>query len=91
MRVGSHPTTRMVRAKREFLAVAGVDAAIRRAHDISRRPSKVWKGTRVWQIQCTGTSGRGPHVQFVPAVILWVLIDPRLFRCPFHAHDLRTP
>ena len=76
-----------VRAKAALRATRGIDGTVRRAHEIATRHTKLWRGRRVWPIQCTGTSGKGPHQMHVEAAVLWSLIDLETFRCPYHAHD----
>ena len=75
------------RAKAALVAARGVDGAVRRAREITGRSSRLWRGRRVWQIRCTGTSGNGPHELYLEAAVLWSLIDLRAFRCPYHAND----
>ena len=77
------------RAKKTLRALRGIDGAVRRAREIAALDSKLWRGRRVWRIRCTGTSGQGTHEMYVEAAHLWSLIDLRIFRCPYHAHDLR--
>ena len=84
MRIGSHPSARMARAKRAFLEFRGVAAAVERGKAIAARPSKCWHGIRVYSISCHATYGKGPHIYFVPAGLLWSLITLEAFRCPYH-------
>ena len=77
------------RAKAALRAARGVDAAVRRAHEIAARKSKLWRGRRVWPVRCTGASGKGPHQMYVEAAVLWSITDMKTFRCPYHANDPR--
>ncbi|MCY4634987.1 MAG: hypothetical protein OXG04_10875 [Acidobacteria bacterium] len=77
------------RAKAALRAARGVDAAVRRAHEIAARKSKLWRGRLVSPVRCTGASGKGPHQMHVEAAVLWSLIDLETFRCPHHANDPR--
>lgn len=78
---------RAVAAFLEYAAALNLDpaqAAERRRAQIAVLASKVWKGQRVYRVQCDGDFGRGPHVMWVPERILWSLIDPTVYRCAFH-------
>lgn len=56
-----------------------------RAAEIAALPTKDWKGSPVYQLRCAGDFGRGPHDVWLPAYVLWSLIDLRHYRCPYHA------
>lgn len=52
---------------------------------IHELPQVEWKGQLLRTILCTGERGRGPHLVNVPEALLWQLIDPSRYRCPYHA------
>ena len=85
MRIGSHPSAQCSRAKAEYRACRGLASAVLRARQILALPTKVWKGTRVYAVQCQADFGKGPHVLYIPAGTLWSLIDLQRFRCPYHS------
>lgn len=62
----------------------GLADAHRRTAAIAQLPQKRWRGARVYAIVCRADFGIGPHVQWVPAYVLWSLIDLRGFCCPYH-------
>ena len=84
MRIGSHPSARMMRSKLAFREFLGVAAAVERGKAIAARPSKHWHGVRVYSITCHATYGKGPHTYFVTAAVLWSLMSIGAFRCPYH-------
>lgn len=84
MRIGSHPQRRAERAMRAFTETHGAAAAWARAAFIGSLPIVEWKGQRLYTLRCHGTTGRGPHDVNVPEALLWTLIEPTTFRCPFH-------
>lgn len=84
MRLGSRLADRLQHARAQFVEVRGRRAVPRRAAAIAALPSKAWRGVRVFEIECEGPFGRGPHRQWVPEYVLWSLIDLRHWLCPFH-------
>jgi len=56
---------------------------------IAGLPLVYWKGKPLRTLRCNGTTGRGPHDRQVPESLLWSLIDPRRYHCPYHPIDPR--
>lgn len=82
-RVASYERCRQ-RAIEAFVEVRGADAVAGRAAEITALPSKEWNGATVFEVECEGPFGRGPHRQFVPEYVLWSLINVRHLICPYH-------
>ena len=81
MRLPARSRRDLLYAKTAYVEARGIDAAVKRAYAIARRPSKTWKGRKVWRNTCDATG----HVQWVPASMLWSLNDDRYWRCPYHS------
>lgn len=75
----------LARFQAEFTALRGEAGAAERQALINTLPVVEWKGRELRQLRCTGETGRGPHLVNVDETLLWVLIDPARYRCPFHA------
>jgi hypothetical protein len=73
-----------IRTKAHYVEMRGEASAEQRAADIAALPSKDWKGSRVFEVECEGSFGKGPHKQFVPEYVLWNQIALEHFLCPFH-------
>ncbi|HVL65757.1 MAG TPA: hypothetical protein VM364_00715 [Vicinamibacterales bacterium] len=89
--VGLHLERQADTARAAFLEVAGPARSFQRSLEIARLPRVDWRGRRLYTLRCQGTSGKGPHDVNVPEGLLWSLIDLRMFRCPYHAHDVSDP
>lgn len=63
-----------------------MDAYAERRAFIASLPTVNWKGRTLYTLRCNGTTGRGPHDVNVPPSLLWCLIEPRAYRCQFHAN-----
>lgn len=87
MRLGLHLDARRDRARSAYLELAGPEATARRQAYIDRLPVVEWKGKRLVTLRCNGRSGKGPHDQNVPEALIWSLMDPDRWLCPFHHHD----
>jgi hypothetical protein len=85
VKVGLHLARQIATARSGFLVVRGWDETEAREAEIRERPSKDWKGKRVYAIRCNGTTGKGPHEMWVTEAVLWALIEPSAFVCPFHS------
>lgn len=82
--VGQHEDVATMRAMAAFIAFRGLDNALARATAIGRLPAKEWRGRRLYEIRCDGPYGKGPHVQYVPASLLWALTSLHHYLCPYH-------
>lgn len=80
-----HEDKRCATARRSFRMIAGQKAERARKLLIRSLPTVQWKGRTLYTIRCTGTTGKGPHDVNVPESLLWSLIDPHRYRCPYHA------
>lgn len=89
--VGLHPEAQLRRA-REAFREARPGGEPRRAAEIEALPVVIWKGHGLRALRCCGTTGKGPHAVNLPEDLLWLLMDLRRYRCPYHASsplDLR--
>lgn len=74
----------LARTRAFYVEARGEASAAKRAQDIATLPSKDWRGTRVFEVECEGPYGRGPHKQWVPEYVLWNQISLAHFLCAFH-------
>lgn len=72
-------------ARRCFITYRTPEQVAERALLIRSLPTVNWKGKLLRTIRCHGTTGRGPHDLNVPESLLWALLDPTRYVCPFHA------
>jgi len=91
MNLGLHPDRQTQTAKSGAMMMMGLRWWRRRRAFIQTLPVVLWKGRTVYTIRCVGVRGKGPHVVNVPEALLWCLIDPRQYYCPFHAADRWDP
>lgn len=84
MRLSSHENARAYRAIDAFRELRTETEMHRRAAEIARLPSKIWRGVAVYELTCPGPYGKGPHTQYVPERVLWALISLDYFLCPYH-------
>ncbi len=81
---GTYESRVTARTKAAFLTLRGVAHAAARGVDIAALPSKRWSGQRVYRMTCDADFGKGPHEVWLPARVLWSLIDLQRYRCVFH-------
>jgi hypothetical protein len=91
---GLHPELYRERQREAFCSLfeaAWVSAPAERIAErqafIDSLPVVEWKGETLRTLRCQGRTGRGPHDQHVPEGLLWSLMDPHRWLCPFHAHE----
>jgi hypothetical protein len=91
MNLGLHPDRQTHTAKGAAMRMRGLGWWRRRRELIQTLPVVLWKGRTLFTIHCVGTRGKGPHTLHVPEALLWQLVDPRQYYCPFHAADSWDP
>lgn len=85
--VGVHHDALNTRARQHFIEARGDVEARFRAMEIGALPVVEWRGKSLRAWRCHGTSGKGSHPVNLPEWVLWLLIDLRAYRCPYHAAD----
>lgn len=83
--VSAREVRQVARARAAFRELRGPGEEAARAQAIASLPTVAWKGRTLYTIQCSGETGRGPHLRHVPESLLWALVDLQAHRCPFHA------
>ena len=85
MRIGSHPSGAVLACKGRVSCDPGARASgAQGAADFGPSDEGV-EGHAVYAVQCQADFGKGPHVFYLPAAMLWSLSDLQRFRCPGHS------
>jgi len=82
--VSQHEDRILGTVKSFFYDIYGDAGVAKREAEIAQLPKVEWKGRNLYQLQCNGDFGKGPHPMNVPESVLWNLIDLRAFRCAYH-------
>lgn len=82
--LGLHEARQTATARAQHRLVRGAEGEAQREMEIAALPSKDWRGHAVYRMWCGGDFGNGPHEVWLPARVLWSLIDLGHYRCAFH-------
>ena len=74
------------RAREGFRELMGEEREARRLQEIEALPLVMWRGRELRTIWCGGGYGakKDGHEYNVPPAVLWHLISPSRFQCPYH-------